>query len=94
MRRHYDDDEDDEPKEIKPTWPAIRDLFEQLIKPAKDWEHAQIIADSSEMAGHFMRSYPDTLLLFTDMRLALHDLNIPYERNEHNNKFYYLADWR
>jgi len=94
MRKHYDDDDDDEPKEIKPTWPAIRDLFEQLIRPAKDWQEAEIIADNSEMAACFISSYPDVMLLFDDMRLALHDLKIPYERNEHNNKFYYLANWR
>jgi hypothetical protein len=83
---------EDKPKE--PTWPAIRDLFSQIITSASDWNDAKIIASSDEMMQHFHEAFPDVSLWESDMRLALHDLGIPFERNEHNNKYYYLARWR
>lgn len=93
MRGHkHHEEEDDEPK--APTWPAVRDLFAQLIARCSDWEEAQIIALPVDMAAHFHQAYPEANLCMEDLRLALHDLNIPYERNEHNDKFYYLANWR
>lgn len=90
-RGFLDDDEDDEPV---PTWPAIRDLYSQLIEKAKDWETADIIAEPVEMAAHLVQAYPEVNLSMEDLRLALHDLNIGFERNEFNNKFYYLANWK
>lgn len=81
---------DKEPKELR--WPAIRDLFAQIIKKS-DWQHADIVATPQEMSEHFEKAFPDVYVSMSDLRLALHDLNIPYERNEHNNKYYYLAKW-
>lgn len=75
------------------TWLAVRDLFSQLIRPAKGWEDADIIAEPAEMAQRFRQAYPEKKLFLEDMRLALHDLNISFERNEHNDKFYYLASY-
>lgn len=91
-KRKYPFDDDDEP--VEPTWPAVRDLFSGLIVPAKDWLDAELIAEPREMAGHFIAAYPEAAITMEDLRLALHDLRIPFERNEHNSKFYYLAKWR
>ena len=84
-------DNNHKPKE--PTWPALRDLFGQIIVRARNWQDAEIIATQEEMAEHFSNAYPDVNFWPSDIPLALHDLNIPYERNENNNKFYYLAKW-
>lgn len=81
-------------EEKEPTWPAIRDLFQQIIEPAKNWQDAQIVASPEEMIAHFHEAFPDVSIWGDDMRLALHDLRIPFERNEHNNKYYYLAKWK
>jgi len=78
----------------EPTWTAIRDLFDQIIVRAKNWQDAEIIATPEDMADHFQNAFPDVNLWPSDIPLALHDLNIPFERNENNNKFYYLARWR
>ena len=53
-----------------------------------------IMATPAQMALHFHQAYPEVGLTMEDLRLALHDLNIPYERNEYNDKFYYLANWK
>jgi hypothetical protein len=95
MKFFGDDDDGDEPKkERKPSWPAIRDLFSTIIAPANGWQDASLIADEDEMRTHFYNAFPDVTLWFDDIRLALHALDIPYERNEHNNKWYYLARWK
>ena len=86
----YDEDDDDQPD----SWEAVRDLFQQLIKPCFKWHEADIIAEPNEMAAYFRQHYPGVKLLMEDLRLAMHDLNVPFERNEHNNKFYYLAKWK
>jgi hypothetical protein len=75
------------------NWIAIRDLFGQLIRPAR-WNNAEIISTAEQMADHFQNAYPGVFFSLEDLKLALHDLNIPFERNEHNNEFYYLAKWR
>jgi len=84
--------EDDEPPE--PNWPAIRDLFAQYIEPAKSWEDADCLGELHIMAAHFCQACPNVEFTFEDLKLALYDLNISYERNEHNGKFYYLAKWK
>lgn len=83
---------DELPRE--PTWPAMRDLFDQIIEKASGWEDATLIATYNEMLEHFSDAYPDVNYCPSDLTLALHDLQIPYERNEHNNKYYYLAKWK
>jgi DNA invertase Pin-like site-specific DNA recombinase len=87
---HDEDDEDEKPE----NWPAIRDLFAQVIQPAKDWTDADIIESVSGMAEKFSNSFPGVAYTFDDLKLALFDMNVSFERNEHNNKFYYLAKWR
>ena len=89
-KQQFQDNDDDVPA---PTWPAVRDLLQQLIMPAQ-WENAMIMATPAQMALHFHQAYPEVGLTMEDLRLALHDLNIPYERNEYNDKFYYLANWK
>jgi hypothetical protein len=76
------------------NWIAVRDLFELLIVKAPDWENADIVEEPEGMAKIFKTAYPEKSVWMEDMRLALHDLNVPFERNEHNNKFYYLAKWK
>lgn len=89
MKHPESDDE-----EVKPNWPVIRDLFSQVIEPARTWEQADCLGELNDMAKHFTRAFPGVFYSIDDMKLALHDLNIPLERNEHNNRFYYLAKWR
>lgn len=76
-----------------PNWQAVRDLFAQLIEPA-NWQSGDLIVKPDEMLEHFQNAYPGVDIWLEDMKLALHDLNIPFERNEHNNEFYYLARWK
>lgn len=90
-KNYFHSEKDDEPE---PVWPVIRDRLDILIGPAKNWHTAQVIAEIPEMAKHFTQAYPEILFCYEDLRLALHDLGIPYERNEHNNKYYYLANWK
>jgi hypothetical protein len=92
MKKYEEDDEEFEQKD--PSWWAVKDLFEELIVKAKGWEDAQIFAEPLDMAGYFRQAYPEVRLTMEDLRLALHDLNVPFERNEHNAKFYYLAKWK
>lgn len=73
---------------------SIQDLFDQIIVAAKNWQDAEIIATPEEMADHFQNAFPEVNLGPSDIPLSLHHLNIPFERNENNNKFYYLARWR
>lgn len=87
-------EDNDQPKKLNaPTWPAVRDLLAQIIIRAKGWHDADLIATQKEMFQHFQEAFPGASLYPSDLILALHDLNVPYERNEHNNKYYYLAKW-
>jgi hypothetical protein len=92
MRRNFDDDDDE--KEPEPTWPAIRDLFANLIIKAKDWPDAELTAEPRDMIACFKQAYPEVIITMEDMRLALYDLGVPFERNEFNSKFYYLARYK
>jgi hypothetical protein len=83
-----------ESKKSKDNWKVVRDLLASLLGPAKDWADADCLGDLNDMAIRFTEAYPDVNCTVEDLRLALHDLNISYERNEHNNKYYYLAKWR
>ena len=93
MKKRFNNDYDDEEEEKAPSWPAIRDLFKQLISPAKDWPESDCLGTISDMAKHFSQAYPEVMFTVEDLRLALYDMGIPYERNENNNKHYYLAKW-
>lgn len=87
--------EESEETEQEPNWPAIRDLFSQIIGPARSWPEADCFGELKQMADIFSKSFPGVHYTYPeDIQLALHDLNIDPERNEHNNKFYYLAKWR
>jgi len=93
----WDDDEDDDEKPKKPKveyWKVVKDLLEQTIVKNGDWQTAEIIAELEEMINIFRKQYPEVIFSVEDLRLALHDLNIDYERNEHNDRFYYLANWK
>jgi len=93
----WDDDDDDDESPKKPEkdyWITIRDLLDQIIVKNDDWTTAGIIAELVDMANVFRQQYPEVIFCIEDLRMALHDLNIGYERNEHNNKFYYLANWK
>jgi hypothetical protein len=91
MKKHFEDSEDEENKD---NWLAVRDCLSQIIEKAKDWTDADCLSDLNDMAQHFTRAYPDVHCTVQDLRMALHDLNINQERNEHNNKYYYLAKWK
>jgi hypothetical protein len=86
----FDNFEDDAPES---KWPIIKDLFSSVIKPAKDWPEADCLGDINDMAMHFRNAFPEQIFTIEDLRLALHDMNIKFERNENNNKYYYLATW-
>jgi|GEM_PF-6008023 len=88
--RHEEEDKDDKPA----AWIIIRDLFILDIEPAKSWAEADCLGDLSEMCAVFSNAHPSVFFLPNHMELALYDMNIKFERNEHNNKFYYLAKWR
>jgi hypothetical protein len=91
MKKHFEDPEDEENKD---NWLAVRDQLATIIEKADDWADADCLSDLSDMARHFMEAFPDVHCTVQDLRMALRDLNIDQERNEHNDKYYYLAKWK
>jgi len=89
-KRHEEDDEDEKPD----NWKVIRDLFISVIEPARDWPDADLVETLKGMGEKFSNSFPGVRFTYDDLKLALYDMGILFERNEHNNKFYYLAKWR
>lgn len=82
-----------ENKKNTENWKEVSSLFSTVITPTKDWTQADCLGDINEMAVHFTNAFPEHQFSIEDLRLALHDMNVPFERNEHNNKWYYLAKW-
>jgi hypothetical protein len=79
---------DDEEKPAKQVWPQIVDLFSNEIGPAKDWQDADIVGSMEDICKIFNEGFPGALFFTADA------MRIPHERNEHNNKYYYLAKWK
>jgi hypothetical protein len=88
-RRHEEDDFSDD----KTTnWEVLRNLLTLHIS-GSTWTDADSIASLDDLYDQVRNILPAVSFSHEDLQLALYSLSVPFERNEHNNKFYYLVKW-